>query len=235
MSVTQKKSINTINTINTINEIEDISENESEYDTNDISGVIDNIGKKQFINKKKDDKHNEKHNANNKSSSKINEELYNIILLDEYIYLRPTDLNFKIDAIILSKLKTKVEGKCVKGGYIMPNSVNIKTRSLGMINNASFDGMTTYKVTFTCEICNPVIGQVIQCTVGNIDKSQVICYIDTPNISPIEIYLFKHHHIGNTEYASLKNGDIIFAKIGGSKWEYKDTQINSIAQFVSVV
>ena len=40
MSVTQKKSINTINTINTINEIEDISENESEYDNDDISGVL---------------------------------------------------------------------------------------------------------------------------------------------------------------------------------------------------
>jgi len=163
-----------------------------------------------------------------------NSELYKTILLDEYIYLRPIDLNSKIDDIILAKLKKKVEGKCLKVGYIMPNSVTIQTRSLGMINNASFDGMTTYKIKYTCEVCNPVIGQVIKCKVGNIDKSQVICYIDiSSNKSPIEIYLFKHHHIGNEEFAALKINDIINVKIGGSKWEYKDTQINSIAQFIS--
>jgi hypothetical protein len=75
--------------------------------------------------------------------------------------------------------------------------------------------------------------QIIQCIVGNIDKSQVICYIDSPEISPIEIYLFKHTHVGNIEFSTLKEDDIINVKIGGSKWEYKDTQINSIAQFIS--
>jgi hypothetical protein len=32
---------------------------------------------------------------------------------------------------------------------------------------------------------------------------------------------------------TLKEGDIVTAKIGGSKWEYNDTQIISIAQFIS--
>ena len=117
----------------------------------------------------------------------------------------------------------------------MPDTVEIQTRSLGMINNASFDGMTTYKIKFTANVCNPVIGQIIQCKIGNIDKSQVICYIDIPSQSPIEIYLFKHHHVGNIEFANLKINDIVSVKIGGSKWEYKDTQINSIAQFISVM
>jgi DNA-directed RNA polymerase subunit E'/Rpb7 len=165
----------------------------------------------------------------------INEELYKNIVLDEYIYLKPTDLNFKIDNIILTKLKWKVEGKCHKVGYIIPNSIVIQSRSLGMINNASFDGMTTYKVIFTCDVCNPVIGQIIQCKVGNIDKSQVICYIGESEISPIEIYLFKQNHVGNTEFAALKNNDIINVKIGGNQWGYNDKQINSIAQFVNLV
>ena len=162
-----------------------------------------------------------------------NNDLYKTILLEEYIYLKPMDLNHKIEDIILMKLKKKVEGKCLKVGYVIHDSINIQTRSLGMINNASFDGMTTYKIKFTAEVCNPVIGQVIQCQVGNIDKSQVICYInDQPENSPLEIYLFKHHHVGNSEYSELKKGDLINVKIGGSKWEYKDTQINSIAQYI---
>ena len=105
-----------------------------------------------------------------------------------------------------------------------------------MINNASFDGMTTYKIKYTADVCNPSIGQIIKCRVGHIDKSQAICYIDNfeQDKSPIEIYLCKHLHVGNTDFASLKLGDCINVKIAGSKWEYKDTQINSIAQFISM-
>ena len=186
---------------------------------------------------KKDNKDNIKETSKEveKKEKKVNEELYKNIVLDEYIYLKPTDLNFKIDNIILTKLKWKVEGKCHKVGYIIPNSIVIQSRSLGMINNASFDGMTTYKVIFTCDVCNPVIGQIIQCKVGNIDKSQVICYIGEISDSPIEIYLFKQNHVGNTEFAALKNNDIINVKIGGNQWGYNDKQINSIAQFVNLV
>lgn len=160
-------------------------------------------------------------------------ELYKNVILDEFIYLKPVDLNNKIDDIILLKLKKKVEGKCIKIGYVMPNSVKIVMRSLGIINNANFDGITTYKVKYTADICNPVIGQIVQCIVGNSDKSQTICYIDNPDKSPVEIYLFKHHHLGNTEFAGLQKGDVINVKIGGSKWEYRDKQIISIAQFIS--
>jgi len=183
---------------------------------------------------KKDNKDNIKETSK-EVEKKVNEELYKNIVLDEYIYLKPTDLNFRIDNIILTKLKWKVEGKCHKVGYIIPNSIVIQSRSLGMINNASFDGMTTYKVIFTCNVCNPVIGQIIQCKVGNIDKSQVICYIGEISDSPIEIYLFKQNHVGNTEFAALKNNDIINVKIGGNQWGYNDKQINSIAQFVNLV
>ena len=193
-----------------------------------------------------------------------NTELYKNVILEEYIYLKASDLNNKIDDIILLKLRKKIEGKCVKIGYVMPNSIKIIVRSLGIINNANFDGITTYKIQYTADICNPGIGQIIQCEIGNIDKSQIICYVDTPNgdlqqratperpiqplvldsrlrfsatpeKSPLEIYLFKHHHLGNTEFAGLQKGDIVNVKIGGSKWEYKDKQIICIAQYINKI
>ena len=127
---------------------------------------------KQSDNIKNKDANKETKDSN--KEKKVNEELYKTVVLNEYIYLKPTDLNFKIDNIILAKLKAKIEGKCNKAGYVIPDSIVIQTRSLGMINNASFDGITTYKVIFNCEVCNPVIGQIIQCKVGKIDKSQII-------------------------------------------------------------
>jgi len=190
---------------------------------------------KQQDEKKSDTQKAEKKQSDDTKLDATNKDLYKTIIKEDYIYLKPTDLNFKIDNIILSKLKKKIEGKCIKEGYIIPDSVIIQTRTLGMINNASFDGMTTYKITFSCDICNPVNGQIIRCKVGNIDKSQVICYIDEEEKSPIEIYLFKQHHVGNEDYASLKNGDIVSVKIGGSKWEFESTQIISIAQLISIV
>jgi DNA-directed RNA polymerase subunit E'/Rpb7 len=166
---------------------------------------------------------------------RLNHDIYKSIMLNEYVYLLPKDLNKKIDDIILLKLKSKVEGRCIKPGYIMPDSVKILSRSLGMINNANFEGITTYKVKYSADVCNPAIGQIIQCTVGNIDKSQVICYIDNPDKSPVEIYLFKHHHVGNVEFSLLKQDDIINVKVAGNKYEYRDTQIIAIAQFLDKI
>lgn len=160
------------------------------------------------------------------------QELFRNVLLDEYIYLKPADLNNKIDDIILQKLTRKVEGKCIKVGYVVPGSIKILTRSLGIVNNTNFDGITMYKVKYSVDVCNPAIGQIIHCAVFNIDKSQVICYIDNPETSPLEVFLFKHHHTGNTEFGGLKIGDMVSVRVGGCKWEYRDKQIITIAQFI---
>ena len=183
----------------------------------------------------KDDQDNQDSKIGKDNQDKLLKQnnLYKNILLEEYVYLKATDINKKIDEIILHKLKSKIEGKCIKVGYVIPDSIKIQTRSMGIINNSNFDGLTTYKIKYTADVCNPTIGQIVDCQVENIDKYQVICYVDVPDKSPLEIYLFKQHHVGNTDYAALKKGDIIKVKIGGNNWSYRDTQIVSIAQFVS--
>jgi len=47
---------------------------------------------------------------------RLNHDIYKSIILNEYVYLLPKDLNKKIDDIILLKLKSKVEGRCIKPG-----------------------------------------------------------------------------------------------------------------------
>jgi len=166
---------------------------------------------------------------------KLNHDIYHKVVLNEYIYLLPIHLNNKIDDIISKKLKDKVEGRCIKLGYVLPNSTKILSRSLGMMNNANFNGITTYKVNYSADVCNPAVGQLIDCKVGNIDKSEVICYIETQNTSPVEIYLYKHHHVGNVEFSLLKKDDIVKVKIAGTKFNYRDTQIIAIGQFLNKV
>ena len=110
-----------------------------------------------------------------------------------------------------------------------------------MINNASFDGRTTYKINYTADICNPPVNYIIQCKVVHNDKSQVICHIDSLDKSPLEIYLSKHNHVGNIDIANiplpydpkLHSPIILNIKIIKSKWEYKSTEIICIGEFVS--
>lgn len=166
-------------------------------------------------------------------TNKQNNELYKYLLLEEYIYVIPSELYKNIDTIILSKLKKKNEGKCYGNyGYIMPNTVEITKRSVGLINNSSFDGKITYKVNYIANVCKPNDNIIVECIVTSIDKSQIICYIDNKKTSPLEIYLFKHNHQGSDEFLTLKEGDIVNVKIGGSKSQHKDTQIVCIAQYL---
>ena len=169
-------------------------------------------------------------------TNKQNNELYKYLLLEEYIYVIPSELYKNIDTIILSKLKKKNEGKCYGNyGYIMPNTVEITKRSVGLINNSSFDGKITYKVNYIANVCKPCDNIIVKCIVTSIDKSQIICYIDNKETSPLEIYLFKHNHQGSDEFLTLKEGDIVNVKIGGSKSQHKDTQIVCIAQYLDKV
>tara|TARA_B100001057_G_scaffold500376_1_gene615094 strand:+ start:1516 stop:2013 length:498 start_codon:yes stop_codon:yes gene_type:complete len=157
------------------------------------------------------------------------ESYYKTYILNETITLEPKSLNFIIDDILLKNLKEKVEKKCINVGYIRPNSVKILSRTMGMINNADFTGKISYTIKYSADVFKMNNNQMIMCRVANMDKSQTICYLGDQEDSPVEIYLFKHHHVGNQKFANLKVNDIINVKIAGFKYEFKDTQMIAIA------
>lgn len=153
--------------------------------------------------------------------------------LRDCVFLSARDINGKIDDTLLAKIKKDVEGKCIKAGYVMPDSVKIVSRSLGAINNANFTSVITYNVIYHAMICNPGIGADLVCYVSSIDKSQIVCYVDGLDISPLEIYLYKNRHVGNVDFVNLKLNDKIVVKILASKFNFGDNQIIAIAQFLN--
>ncbi len=170
------------------------------------------------------------------ANNDINTKLYKQVMLTDTIYLKPYEINRNVDATILSNLKRKLEGKCIEPGFVVPDSVNIISRTLGITNPANLDGNVIYNIRYSASVCNPAVGQIVICTVGSTDKSQVVCYIhDQPRKSPLEIYLSKHNHIGNVEFLTLKHGDIIKVKIAGSNFMTRDTQIVCIAEFINII
>lgn len=168
------------------------------------------------------------------SDANNNYELYKNVVLTESIFLKPKFINSRMEETILNSLRAKLENKCIEAGYVVPNSIKIISRTLGMNNPANFEGVVTYNIKFSADVCNPAVGQIVVCRVNDMNKSQVICYItDNPKTSPLEIYLPRQNHIGVNEYNMLKIGDIIKVKIAGSQITAFDTQIVCIAEFVS--
>lgn len=163
------------------------------------------------------------------------DDIYESKVLEENINLTPKDTNYNIDEIIKKKLADKVEGKCVKEGYIRPGSVEIISRTSGRLINSDFTGTANYVIKFRADVCILSDNQIVTCEVHNVDKSSVICYVGDPAISPIEVYLYKQHHIGNIDYANLKLEHIVKIKIVKSRFKFKYTQIRAIGELVEKV
>lgn len=156
-----------------------------------------------------------------KKEKVIADPVYQKKVLSDIIHLRPNQLNFpNISDIILQNLKDKVEGGSISDGYIKPESVEIISRNSGVMENHDFSGSVTYTIKYKADICIPRIDQVVECIVDTHDDTNSVCYIGDEESSPMEIYLFRDHYIGNADYVNLKKGDKILIKIMKSQIEF---------------
>lgn len=147
--------------------------------------------------------------------------IYEERVLSTSIHLSPRYLNnVNLNDIIQQALKQKVEGRCISDGYIRPDSVFILSRNLGCMENHDFSGSITYTLKYKADICSPKEGQIIECIVDTHDETNSVCYVGDSEISPVEIYLFREHYLGNAEYAALKKGKKIMVKVIESHIEF---------------
>jgi DNA-directed RNA polymerase subunit E'/Rpb7 len=159
--------------------------------------------------------------------------IYETRQLSTQITLYPSVLNYSdINEIILNKLKKKVEGKCIGDGYIKEESVNIVSRSLGIMLNTDFSGSIAYEIIYSADVCNPKEGQILEVVISTLDETNIVCYYIDEDTSPVEIYLFKQHYLENQDYSSLKEGDNILIKIIETQIEFGQDKILATAEFI---
>ena len=82
----------------------------------------------------------------------------------------------------------KIEGKCIAEGYIKKGSVEIVTYSSGVLK----DDMASFEVVFTCSICLPVEGMLIDCIAKNITKAGIRAETNE-DTSPVTIFIARDH------------------------------------------
>ena len=164
----------------------------------------------------------------------MSNKVYFKTILQDTIQITPKDLNKNIDQILLLNLRKKVEGKCIKNGYIKKDSIKIINRSTGYMNPAHFNGNVSYKVKYYAEICNPPINVIVICKISSINKMGITAYIEDKEVSPLNIMLANQHHLGNKEFFELQVGMFIKAQITAKDFGYNDDKILAIAIFKGV-
>ena len=63
-----------------------------------------------------------------------------------------------------------------------------------MLTGSKFTGDITYDIAYTADICNPVIGNLIDCKVKFINKLGILA-----NNDPIKVIVGKQFHINDNE------------------------------------
>jgi len=156
------------------------------------------------------------------------EQLFISTTIKSSLSIEPKDLNSTLNKKIIKRIKQDVEGKCIKNGYVRKNSVKLVKRSLGQSLTSHFNGNVIFHVEYLVDLCNPLEGAIIECSVINSNKMGILAVINGVEDSPLNILLAKQHHINNPEFEDLRDRDIIKIRVLGKRYEFGDSQITII-------
>ena len=157
-----------------------------------------------------------------------------IAIFEEKVAISPADLRPEItnfDDILLGKVKKLLEGKCSKHGYVIPDSLELLSRSMGTAEKGRFTSDFLYYLKVLGKVYNPPDGLQVEGEV--IRKNKMGLYVIIKDA--IRIMVPRDLHIGNEEFDSIEIGDKIMIEIKESRFQVNDTHILSIGEFVGMV
>lgn len=144
-----------------------------------------------------------------------------------------------IEDILKQLISRNLEGRCASEGYIRKGSVNILSYSAGVACGSNID----FDVSFKCELCKPVEGMRIRCTVCNITKAGIRAIYSKEHCtdkegdgaksfeSPIVIFIAREHHIKDKSYTEItKEGEDILIKVIGIRYQLNDESISILGE-----
>jgi len=157
-----------------------------------------------------------------------------LAVFEERVILTPADLRPEItsfDDILVKKLKEKLEGRCSRHGFVVPDSIELLSRSLGYAEKGRFTSDFIYYMKAQGKVYNPPDGLEVEGSV--IRKNKMGLYVIVNDA--IRIMIPRDLHIGSPEFDEIEMGDVIKIQLKKSRFQVNDTHILSIGQFISVV
>ena len=156
-----------------------------------------------------------------------------IAVFQDKVVISPIDLHSDVvsfDDIILAKLKKQLEGKCSKHGFVIPGSLEMLSRSMGICEKGRATADFIYFVKAQGKVYNPPDGTEV---VGEVSlKNKMGCYVVVDNA--VRIMVPRDLHIGNDVFDGISVGDRIRVLIKKSQVRVNATHILSIGELVGV-
>jgi hypothetical protein len=148
----------------------------------------------------------------------------------EKIYLTPNDLRAKvssIDAVLTEKLRGRLERRCTAHGFVLPESVELLTRSAGSVDSGKFTGDWAFLCKAKGRVLHPPEGATVEVEIQKFNKMGIYgVYRDA-----IRIMIPRDLHIGDDDFDSLKVGETIRVEIMKSRYQLRDPFIVSVGVY----
>lgn len=156
------------------------------------------------------------------------------VIFEEKVSLTPMDIRAEIisfDDILLKKLKASLEARCSKHGFVLRDSLQIVSRSLGMFEKGRFTGDAIFWIKAQGRVYNPPEGFQIEGEVIRKNKMGLYMIVE----DAIRIMVPRDLHIGSVDFDKVEMGDRILVEIKKSRFQINDSHILSIGQFLRKV
>jgi DNA-directed RNA polymerase subunit E'/Rpb7 len=154
---------------------------------------------------------------------------------EQRIIINPRDLNSidntSINSIIIDRLRESLENKCSKHGFVIPNTLEILSRSLGRVENGRFTGSFVYQVQARGKVLVPVDGTIIKGVILKKNKMGIYVYYR----NAFRIMIPRDFHLGDQVYEGLNIGDEIEVQLKKSRFQVRDPYIISVGLLVKSV
>jgi len=151
-------------------------------------------------------------------------------IFEEQVALTPKDMRQdieSIDAVLLEKLSTNMEGRCSKNGYVLSGTVKILSRSMGAMEKGRFTGNILFHVQAEATVLNPSDGTILEGEVIRKNKmGMYVSYMDA-----IRVIIPRDLYIGDEGYDAVQIGERIQVEIKKSRFQVNDPYILSIGYF----
>jgi len=148
----------------------------------------------------------------------------------EKVYLNPKDLRNDIksvDDILILKLKERLEQRCSPHGYVLPGTLELLTRSAGMVDSGRFSGDWAFLVKAKGSVLHPPEGTMVEVEVLKNNKMGIYAVYE----NAIRIMVPRDLHLGDDEFDQLKVGERIRVEIQKSRFQLRDPFIVSVAVY----
>ena len=148
----------------------------------------------------------------------------------EKVYLTPNDISREvtsIDAILLKKIKERLEQKCSPHGYVLPGTLELLTRSAGMVDSGRFSWERAFLIKAKGRVLHPPEGTSIDLEGLKNNKMGVYGIYE----NAIRVMIPRDLHLGDEEFDQLKVGERIRVEIQKSRFQLRDPFIVSVGLF----